>query len=73
MTRPCPAAIALQASAASPWVLKLGLRRELGLYADTIARRGVHYFFYAWELPVGLAVTLKTPSGMAMTSSQCIA
>ncbi len=42
----------VQSSPASPWALKLGIRRELGLYADSIARRGAHYFFYAWELPV---------------------
>ncbi len=60
MTHPCSATIVLQASAASPWVLKLGVRRELGLYADTIAKRGAHYFFYAWELPVGLAAPSDT-------------
>ena len=42
---------AMQSSAVSPWLLKLGIRRELGLYADTVAKRGAHYFFYAWELP----------------------
>jgi hypothetical protein len=43
----------MQSSTVSPWLLKLGIRRELGLYADSIAKRGAHYFFYAWELPVG--------------------
>jgi hypothetical protein len=47
----------MQSSAVSPWLLKLGIRRELGLYADTVAKRGAHYFFYAWELPVGVQQT----------------
>ena len=46
--------VSTQSSPVSPWALKLGIRRELGLYADSIARRGAHYFFYAWELPVRL-------------------
>lgn len=62
----------LQSSAVSPWLLKLGIRRELGLYADTVAKRGAHYFFYAWELPVGMPTNLHCPAtllGSAALSS----
>jgi hypothetical protein len=51
----------MQSSAVSPWLLKLGIRRELGLYADTVAKRGAHYFFYAWELPVGVQTCTTLP------------
>jgi hypothetical protein len=49
----------LQSSTISPWLLKLGIRRELGLYADSVAKRGVHYYFFAWELPVGGSVCIQ--------------
>ncbi len=75
-----------QAAPVSPWQMKLGIRRELGLYADSIANYGVapehhlsarlceysecaascastrfviagaRYYFYAWELPIFVAI-----------------